>query len=269
VAEIGINHNGDIDIAKKLIDVAKESGCDYVKFQKRTPEICVPENQKNILKDTLWGKITYLEYKNKIEFNVDQYKDINNYCKNINIKWFVSVWDINSAEQMKQFGNLTKIPSALITDDNLLNYARNNYDKLILSTGMSTEKEIEHAVEISNPDIIFHSNSSYPTPLEEINLGYIEWLKNKYYNKEIGFSSHDLSNISPILSITKGITWFERHITLDNSMWGSDQKSSIEPNELKLLIKNIRETEIILSNQYIVPRSLSKSELTKKESLRK
>lgn len=217
ISEIGINHNGDINIAKELILISKSAGCDYVKFQKRNPDICVPDQQKNIIKDTPWGKMKYIDYKYKLEFGVKEYIEIDNYCNVLGIKWFSSVWDKDSVDFMnnlkfKSFDNILKIPSALITDLNLCKYARNNSKRLIISTGMSNEEEIVRCVKECNPDVIMHTNSTYPTPVEELNLNYILWLKNKYINKDIGYSGHEYGLVTTFATIPMGVTWVERHI---------------------------------------------------------
>jgi N-acetylneuraminate synthase len=274
IAEIGINHNGSLEIAKKLIDVASIAGCDYVKFQKRNPDVCVPENEKNKIKDTPWGKMTYLEYKHKIEFGYKEFNEIDKYCKEKNIGWFASVWDLDSVDFMKQFKTklygedkvVMKIPSALITNFELLKYAKNNCDFLMISTGMSTENEIEMAVKTSNPNLIFHTNSTYPSPVQDLNLGYIKWLQEKYKNSEIGYSGHEFGLTTTFGSVILGATWIERHITLDRSMWGSDQVASVEPSGLIKLVKGIKDLEI--SSTGYGERIVSESELIKRKTLR-
>lgn len=267
IAEIGINHNGDLDIAKKLIDVASIAGCDYVKFQKRNPDICVPEEQKSKPKSTPWGDVTYLEYKYKTEFGKVEYDEIDNYCKEKNIKWFASVWDEDSVDFMSHYGNITKIPSALITDKELTRYARDRFDNLIISTGMSTEEEIKECIINCNPDVIMHTNSTYPAPNNELNLDYITWLKEKYPNKDIGYSGHEFGLTTTVASTLLGATWIERHITLDRSMWGSDQMASVEPQGLIKLVKSIRDIEKARGGYG--PRVVMGGELQKLKSLRK
>ena len=267
IAEIGINHNGDLNIAKKLIDVAAIAGCDYVKFQKRTPKLCVPESQKNKIKETPWGEITYLEYKEKIEFNLEDYIQIDHYCKEKGIKWFASAWDIESAHFLMQFNtDLIKIPSAHLTSHILLEYCRTNFDKVILSTGMSTEKEIEEAIFIGKPDILFHTNSVYPSPINELNMGYITWLRDHFPKKSIGFSNHCYGIIPAIASVYLGVEWIEAHITLDHDIWGSDQLSSIQPAGLFKLTKGIRDLEKALKGYRA--RKLYPGEEIKQNSLR-
>lgn len=266
IAEIGINHNGDINLAKKLIDVASIAGCDYVKFQKRTPELCVPEDQKSKMRETPWGKITYLEYKEKIEFGKKEYDEIAKYCEEKKIQWFASVWDTESIDFMKNYVDVTKVPSALITNNELLERARKSANYLMLSTGMSTEEEIDKAVEIADPDLIFHTNSTYPCPVNELNMNYIKWLKAKYPNKHIGYSGHEYGLITTFAAVAMGAEFIERHITLDRTMWGSDQMASVEPIGLIKLTKGIRDIEASLGE--FSARVLLESEKKKKKTLR-
>ena len=267
IAEIGINHNGDVSIAKKLIDAASLSGCDYVKFQKRTPDICVPEEQKDKLRQTPWGEIKYIDYKKKIEFGKKEYDEIDRYCKERGIKWFCSVWDHPSVDFCKQYKeSIMKIPSALITDLELCKYARENCKTLIISTGMSTEEEIVKCVEACNPDIIMHTNSSYPSKVEELNLCYIHHLKEKYPSKDIGYSGHEFGLVTTFAAVALGSTWVERHVTLSRTMWGRDQLASVEPIGLMKLVNGIRNIEASLGEKG--PRKLLGSELEKRISLR-
>jgi len=265
IGEIGINHNGDLDICKKIIDSAVLAGCDYVKFQKRNPDICVPEAQKNKIKQTPWGEMTYLDYKKKIEFDKNQFDEIDRYCKEKNIGWFASVWDNDSVEFMSKYNTITKIPSALITNSSLITNARKKFDLLIISTGMSTEKEIENCVSICNPDVIMHTNSTYPSPIEQLNLEYITHLKNKF-NKVIGYSGHEYGLVTTFATIPLGVKWVERHITIDRTMWGSDQVASVEPSGLIKLVKGIRDIEKALGGNK--NRELLPSEAEKLNSLR-
>ena len=266
IAEIGINHNGCLDTAKKLIDVAVVAGCDYVKFQKRNPDVCVPDDQKDIIRETPWGEMSYLEYKHQIEFGHKEYDEINLYCKKKNIKWFASVWDEDSVNFMRNYTGIMKIPSALITNESLLYHAGDKSDYLMISTGMSDEEEIEYAVKISNPNLIFHTNSAYPSPIQDLNLNYIEWLKEKYPDKEIGYSGHEFGLITTYASVVKGATWVERHITLERTMWGSDHMASVEPHGLIKLVKDIRSIEDAMGIKG--PRKVFESELVKRETLR-
>lgn len=265
IGEIGINHNGDLDLCKRIIDAAVLAGCDYVKFQKRNPDVCVPEEQKSKPKSTPWGEMTYLDYKYRVEFGKEEYDEIDRYCKEKGIGWFASVWDKDSVDFMSQYNNISKIPSALITNKELVEYARSKFDYLIISTGMSTEDEIEKAVEYSSPDVIMHTNSTYPSPINELNLEYITWLKNKY-NKEVGYSGHEYGLVTTFATIPMGVTWIERHITLDRTLWGSDQVASVEPAGLIKLVKGIRDIEKSLGGNS--ERKLLQSELSKRKSLR-
>jgi N-acetylneuraminate synthase len=253
IAEIGINHNGDLDIAKRLIDIAALSGCDAVKFQKRNPDICVPEHQKNVMRDTPWGMMTYLEYKHRIEFGKIEYDEIDRYCKEKGISWSASPWDMQSLEFLKQYDlPFIKIPSAMLTNSDLLKETARSGKKVILSTGMSTIEEIDRAVNIIkigvhnsfnfNGFALLHCNSSYPAPIEELNLSAINTLRNRY-NCEVGYSGHEFRIGTTVAAIYLGATIIERHITLDRTMWGTDHLSSIEPQGLIKLVKGIRELE--------------------------
>ena len=177
IAEIGINHNGSIEECKKMILLAKVAGCEYAKIQKRNPDVCVPEHQKSKRRQTPWGEMSYLEYKHKIEFSEEQIKELVEYSKFIGIEFFASVWDLDSVKLMAKYTRIAKLGSASINDLELCRATREAFDFVIISTGMSTEEEIEAAVEASNPDVIMHTNSTYPCPVEDLNLRYIEYLK--------------------------------------------------------------------------------------------
>jgi len=267
IAEIGINHNGDINLAKKMIDTAELAGCDYVKLQKRTPDVCVPEHQKDKTRDTPWGKMTYIDYKHKIEFGKVEYDELYRYTTNKEIELFASAWDTESVDFMSNYTNISKIPSALINDIQLCSYARNKSDILLISTGMSNEEEIEACISACNPDVIMHTNSTYPTPIQELNLGYITWLANKWKGKEIGYSGHEYGLTTTFAATAMGATWIERHITLDRTMWGSDQVASVEPQGLMKLCKGIRDIEKALGGYE--PRKLFPGEILKLSTLRK
>ena len=247
IAEIGINHNGDMTIAKKLIDIAKVAGCDVVKFQKRNPDVCVPEHQKTIMRDTPWGRMTYLDYKYKVEFNQNQYDEIDIYCKEKDIKWSASPWDLDSLDFLNQYDiPFIKIPSALLTDLELIKESVKTGKKIIISTGMSTIEEIDNAVDTIkkvNTEAkyaILHCNSTYPAPNDELNLNCIKTLKDKY-NCEVGYSGHEFGLTTTIASVCLGATIIERHITLDRTMWGTDQMCSVEPQGLIKLVRGIKE----------------------------
>jgi N-acetylneuraminate synthase len=267
ISEIGINHNGSIETCKQLIYESKLAGCDYVKIQKRNPDVCVPEKQKNKRKHTPWGEMSYLEYKHKLEFSESDIKVLFDYANSINIQLFASVWDIDSARLMSKYTRMAKLGSASITDEALCKETRNLFDFVIISTGMSTEEEVEKAVMNSRPDVIMHTNSTYPCPSEDLNLRYIEYLKCKWINSDIGYSGHEIGLAPTYAAIMLGATWVERHVTLDKSSWGSDQKSSISVDELRELVNGIRSIErSILYNPG--PRILFGSENSKKLSLR-
>lgn len=245
VAEIGINHNGDLEIAKDLIHAAKTAGVDAVKFQKRTPEVCTPPEQRNQMRETPWGYITYFEYRQKVEFGESDYQQIDALCKELDIQWFVSVWDEEAVDFMKKFNTpCYKIPSACLTDHNLLRKVRSTGMPMILSTGMSTEEEIEKAVNIVGTDdlLICHSTSTYPCDPTELNLRMIETLKQKY-PCPIGYSGHEVGLITSVVAVAMGACLVERHFTLDRAMWGSDQSASVEPTGFQRLIKYVRVTE--------------------------
>ena len=266
IAEIGINHNGSIEECKKMMMLAKVSGCDFAKIQKRNPDICVPNQQKNVEKDTPWGKMSYLDYKKKIEFNEDQIKELFDYAKSLDLEFFASVWDLDSVKLMSKYTKYVKLGSPVINDIELLRASRANFDFVIMSTGMSTEDEIDNAVFYAKPDVIMHTNSTYPSLEKDLNLRYITWLKNKY-NKEIGYSGHEKGIISTLVTIPLGVTWIERHVTLDKNMWGSDQKASLNPIEMFKLCDDVN---LVLSTLLYDPgpRKLFDSENEKRKSLR-
>ena len=247
IAEIGINHNGDLSIAKKLIDIAQVAGCDVVKFQKRNPDVCVPEHQKTVMRDTPWGRMTYLDYKYKVEFGQREYDEIDVYCKEKGIKWSASPWDLDSLDFINQYDiPFIKIPSALLTDLELIKESTKTGKKIIISTGMSTIEEIDDAVnaikEINDSAdyAVLHCNSTYPAPNDELNLRCIETLKSKY-QCEVGYSGHEFGLTTTIASVCLGATIIERHITLDRTMWGTDQMCSVEPQGLIKLVRGIKE----------------------------
>lgn len=267
IGEIGINHNGSVELCKRLMMISKGAGMDYVKLQKRDPDVCVPEAQKSKSRMTPWGEMSYLEYKKRVEFNEEQIKELLEYAKEIDINLFASVWDINSARLMAKYTKIAKIGSALITDLELCKFARDNFEFLIISTGMSTEEEVKRCIEVCNPDVVMHTNSTYPCPAGELNLRYIEWLREKYPDKEIGYSGHEYGLVTSFAAVAMGATWVERHITLDREMWGSDQSSSIEPSGIYKLVKGIRDIEEATKHSP-QERLLFEGELSKRKSLR-
>jgi len=260
IAEIGINHNGDLQTALDLVKAAKAAGANAVKFQKRTPELAVPDDQKGVMKDTPWGRMTYLEYKQRIEFNYWQYAEIDKYCKLHNIDWFASVWDVMSARFMEDFKPpYYKIASASLTDDRLLSYTRESIKPIILSTGMSTLAEIDHAVDILRTGdlILLHCVSSYPAYNPELNLRVIPALKARY-GVPVGYSGHEVATITTVAAVALGACVVERHITLDKTMWGSDQNASLEPAEFAEMVRDIRWVEEAMGDgvKRVLPREV-------------
>ena len=245
IAEIGINHNGSIDIAKKLIDVAANSNCDAVKIQKRNPDVCVPEDQKNIVRDTPWGEMTYLSYKKKIEFNLDDCLILKEYAESKGLVFFASCWDKDSVNDMESINvDLYKIASASITDLDLLNSIKKTNKVIIMSTGMSSEDEVKNAVNIFDITklAIMHSVSTYPSANNEIDLNVMLNLKKKY-KTIIGYSGHEKGLQISLAAVAIGAKIIERHITLDRTMWGTDQAASLEPKGLSELVRDIRVIE--------------------------
>jgi N-acetylneuraminate synthase len=250
IAEIGINHNGDIAIAKQLMDVAVETGCDAVKFQKRTPEICVPEEQKSIPRETPWGTMTYFEYKKRIEFEQPEFEQIDAYAKKIGIDWFASPWDVPSVDFLEGFNvPCQKIASACLTDSELLTAINKTKTTTILSTGMSSIEEIDKAVSLLNnvPLAIAQATSTYPAEASELNLRALQTFAEKY-KVPVGYSGHERGLQVTIAAVALGATFIERHITLDRSMWGTDHSASLEPEGLKKLVRDIRIVELALGD---------------------
>ncbi|GHV96310.1 sialic acid synthase [Spirochaetia bacterium] len=253
IAEIGINHNGDMQIAKKLIDATWATGWDCAKFQKRTPDICVPENQKNVIRQTPWGSMTYLEYKKKIEFEKQEYDYIDKYCREKPLDWAASVWDIPSLEFIMQFDvPFIKIASAKMTDYELIKASTQFGKPLFISTGMSTLDEIDATVEILEKYaiggyVLFHTNSTYPAKLDELNLQMITTLKERY-NCIVGYSGHEYELGPAMIAPAFGASVIERHITLDHTMWGTDQAASLEIRGMDALEKRIRSVKYIVGD---------------------
>jgi len=245
IAEIGINHNGSLENAKKMIDAAKHAGVDAVKFQKRTPEICVPDNQKTQMRETPWGYITYLDYRYKVEFGEAEYAEIDRYCQQVGIDWFASVWDETAVDFLEAFKPICyKIPSASLTDSGLLKKIKSTGRAAILSTGMSTMEQIRHAVSLMdvNKLALTHATSTYPCEPEELNLRMIDTLR-KEFACPIGYSGHEVGLIPSVMAAGMGACMVERHITLDRAMWGNDQAASVEPSGFERLVKYIRVAE--------------------------
>ena len=245
IAEIGINHNGDVDIAKQLMSVAKNAGCDAVKFQKRTPAICVPDEQKDILRETPWGLITYYEYKMRTELGEREFNQISEFAKELEIDWSASPWDVPSLDFLEDFKvPFYKVASACVTDLELLRAVNRTKEPTILSTGMSSMSEIDTAVMTLSdvPLAIAQATSTYPCEPDEINLRAIPMFAERF-KVPIGYSGHERGIQATIAAVALGATFVERHITLDRSMWGTDHAASLEPEGLKKLVRDIRITE--------------------------
>lgn len=249
IAEIGINHNGNIDIAKKLIDIAKEGGCNAVKFQKRTVEVVYSPAELALPRESPFGT-TNGELKYALEFGQKDYEEIDRYCKEKNIPWLASCWDEQAVDFISQFNiPCYKIASASLTDDNLLRYTQKKSKPILLSTGMSTIEQIDHAVEVLGKKklLIMHACSTYPAYYNELNLRVIPVLKQRY-KVLIGYSGHETGLPSSVAAFVLGACVIERHITLDRSMWGSDQAASLEPNGITRLVRDIRLIETSLGD---------------------
>jgi len=247
VAEIGINHNGDLDNAKKLIDAAAEAGCDAVKFQKRTPLLATPPEQRDKLRETPWGTMTYLEYRYKVEFGYDEYAAIDAHCKSKNLLWYASCWDEEAVAFMEQFAPpCYKVASASLTDKTLLGALIETGRPMLLSTGMSTMEQIHDAVNFVGarvPLLIMHATSTYPAKPEELNLRMITTLRATFPENPIGYSGHEVGLPTTLAAVVLGACAVERHITLDRAMWGSDQAASVEPGGFERLVHYIRTVE--------------------------
>jgi N-acetylneuraminate synthase len=255
IAEIGINHNGSLDICKQLIDKAVEAKADAVKFQKRTPEICVPKDQWEIMRDTPWGRMSYIDYKRKTEFGQEEYAAIDAYCKEKGIDWFASAWDTESVTFLEKFDTcIYKLASASLTDRELIQKILETGRPLMISTGMSLMREIDEAVEFiynfdpNYPLMIAHSTSAYPCKIEELNMRMIVTLKDKFPNAPVGYSGHETGLATTVATVALGATFVERHFTLDRAMWGSDHAASVEPGGLQRLVKDIRDVESSLGD---------------------
>ena len=251
IAELGINHNGDISICKDLIDVASNAGCDAVKFQKRDIDLVYSKEYLSSLRESPWGT-TQREQKEALEFSKDEYYEIDAYCKKKKINWFASAWDINSQKFLRQFDcKFNKIASAMIVNSSLLELVAKEKKHTFISTGMSTFEQIENAVEIFNkyncPFELMHTVSTYPMRDEDANLKVIETLKNRFHCN-VGYSGHESGLVVSYAAVAFGITSLERHITLDRAMYGSDQSASIEPNGLNLLVSGVRKIELSIGD---------------------
>ncbi|MCX4338485.1 MAG: N-acetylneuraminate synthase family protein [Lachnospiraceae bacterium] len=249
IAEIGINHNGDMKLAKKLIDTAVIAGCDAVKFQKRTVDKVYTKEYLDGPRQSPWGT-TQRAQKEGLEFGKEQYDEIDRYCKEKGIAWYASAWDLDSQKFLQQYDcKYNKVASAMLTNDELLEEIAGEKKYTFIATGMSSYEEIDHAVEIFRkhdcPFELMHCNSTYPMPMEDANLKLIHVLEEKYGCK-VGYSGHEAGTLVSTCAVAAGATSIERHITMDRNMYGSDQKASIEPYELCKLVKDIRDTEKIM-----------------------
>jgi N-acetylneuraminate synthase len=241
--EIGINHNGELANAFALIDQAAAAGCDAVKFQKRTPEVCTPRDQWDLERDTPWGRMTYIDYRHRVEFGVEEYAAIDEHARQRGMAWFASPWDVESVDFLEQFDvPAHKVASASLTDDELLRRLRATGRTIILSTGMSTPRQIRHAVEVLGSDtiVLCHATSTYPAKPSELNLRMIHTLQAEFPNVPIGYSGHEVGLQTTLAAVALGAVFVERHITLDRALWGSDQAASVEPPGLQRLVRDIR-----------------------------
>ncbi|MFC5719051.1 N-acetylneuraminate synthase family protein [Streptomyces gamaensis] len=249
--EIGINHNGDLDTARALVDAAADAGCDAVKFQKRTPEHCTPRDQWDVERDTPWGRMRYIDYRHRVEFGEDEYRAIDAHCRQRGIAWFASPWDTASVAFLETFDVAAhKVASASLTDDELLRALRATGRTVVLSTGMSTPQQIRHAVEVLGSEniLLCHATSTYPARAAELNLRVIHTLQAEYPNVPIGYSGHETGLQTTLAAVALGACFVERHITLDRAMWGSDQAASVEPGGLQRLVRDIRVVEEALGD---------------------
>lgn len=246
IAEIGLNHNGDVDIAKKLIDVAARAGADAVKFQKRTPEISTPEHMRDVPRETPWGVMSYLDYRRRVEFGREEYIEIGDHATMLGLDWFASPWDVPSVDFLEDLGVVAhKVASASLTDTELLIALRETGKPVILSTGMSTIEQIDRALETLGTDrvVLMHATSTYPLEPEEANLRVIATLRDRYPGVPVGYSGHERGLQISLAAVAIGAVAIERHITLDRTMWGSDHAASLEPTGLEHLVRDIRVIE--------------------------
>ena len=253
IAEIGINHNGSLANAKEMIEGAIFAGCDAVKFQKRTPELCVPRDQWDVTRETPWGRMRYIEYRQRVELTFEHYREIDRFCRERErpIMWFASCWDEEAVDFVEQFDPpCYKVASASLTDHGLLARIKRTGKPTMLSTGMSTMAEIEATMRTLDQDnvLIAHSTSAYPCKVEELNLRMIETLRQCYPSVPVGYSGHEVGLATTWAAVALGATFVERHITLDRAMWGSDQAASVEIMGLHHLVRDIRDLERALGD---------------------
>jgi N-acetylneuraminate synthase len=251
IAEIGLNHNGDVNLAKQMVDVAADAGAQAVKFQKRTPHVSTPEHMKSVLRETPWGTMTYLDYRYRVEFNREQYVEIGDYATMRGLDWFASPWDEQAVEFLEDLGVVAhKVASASVTDIPMLSALAATGKPVILSTGMSTLQEIDLAVETLGTDnlVILHATSTYPLPPAEANLRTITTLRERYAGVPVGYSGHENGLQISLAAVALGAVAVERHLTLDRAMWGSDHSASLEPAAFHELVSDIRVLEEALGD---------------------
>jgi len=251
IAEIGINHNGSLELARRLIDGACLAGADAVKFQKRTPERCVPREQWHVERDTPWGRMTYIDYRKRVEFGVREYAEIDRHCRERGMLWFASCWDEESVAFIEGFDPpCFKVASASLTDHALLLRLRATGKPLIVSTGMSTMDEVDAAVATLGTDglLLAHTNSSYPCPVRDLNLRVLDTLRERFPGCPIGYSGHETGLVPTWAAVARGASFVERHVTLDRAMWGTDQAASVEIGGLLRLVSSIRDVELSLGD---------------------
>ncbi len=269
IAEIGINHNGSLELALRLIEEAKKAGFDAVKFQKRTPELCTPRDQWDILRDTPWGRMRYIDYRHKVELGEAEYAAIDRFARQHDILWFASCWDEPSVDFIERFDvPLYKAASASLTDIALLKRKRATGKPLILSTGMSTMEEIDQAVRAVGTDnlLLAHATSAYPCAVNELNLRMIHTLQQQYPDVPVGYSGHETGLAPTLAAVALGACFVERHITLDRAMWGSDQAASVEPVGMAKLVRDIRDIEAALGDGI---KRVYESEMGQRQKLRR
>jgi N-acetylneuraminate synthase len=269
IAEIGINHNGDLELARRLIDGAARAGADAVKFQKRTPDVCVPRDQWHVMRDTPWGRMSYIDYRHRIELGRHEYEAIDEHCRAQRIMWFASCWDEPSVAFIREFDPpCYKIASACLTDHELVCAMRACERPIILSTGMSTMEQVEAAVRAvgTRELLLAHCESSYPCPLEQLNLRVIQSYERRWPGVPIGYSGHETGLAPTWAAVALGAKHVERHITLDRAMWGTDQAASVEVNGFTRLVENIRDIELALGDGV---KRVSDSELRAMAKLRR
>ena len=269
IGEIGINHNGDMQITKKLIDAVNATNWDCAKFQKRNPDVCVPEHQKSKLRETPWGEMTYIDYKHRIEFGKEEFDYIDSYCSEKPVDWSASVWDMDSLEFLMQYDlPFIKVPSAMITNYELVSEVARTGKPVIMSTGMSTLEEVDEAVNNvmrhSDNLVLVHTNSSYPTPKHELNLSLIPFYIERY-GCTIGYSGHEHKLEPTVFAVLLGAKVIERHITMSHDLWGTDQKSSVEVIGMDILHKRIKDINVVLGQPI---KTVTESEFPIRKKLR-